>query len=52
MFTYEMTIVNEDNCKKIIYSTGNSFIDAVKNMRREHGYGWVVNEYRLISSSY
>lgn len=52
MLTYEMTIVNKDNCRKIIYSTGNSFIDAVNNMHRKHGYCWAVNEYRLISLGY
>lgn len=50
MYTYQMTIVNADDCKKNIYVEGETFLDAVKTMRREHGNGWSVYSYKIVSA--
>jgi hypothetical protein len=52
MFTYQMTIVNEDNCQKIVYVNGASLFDAVNSMRKEYGRSWSVFSYKLVSSNY
>lgn len=52
MLTYQMVIVNQDDCKKIVYVTADTFVDAIKNMRLEYGRGWVVSSSKIISSNY
>ena len=51
MFTYEMSIVNQDNCKKIIYESGDSFMDAVSKMRIDYGKEWVVYSHTIVGVS-
>lgn len=52
MFTYQMTIINEDNCQKIVFVTGASYLDAVRSMRKEYGNSWSVFSYKLVSATY
>lgn len=52
MYTYQMTIKNEDNCQRIISVSGDSFLEAVNNMKSQYGHNWVVVEYKLIHSNY
>jgi hypothetical protein len=52
MFTYQMVIVNQDLCTKIVYVTADNFVDAIKNMRLEYGRDWVVSSSKMISASY
>ena len=48
MITYRFTIQNEDDCQKIVYASGNTYMDAVHNMKREHGNGWVVVSSKIV----
>ena len=52
MFTYQMVIINQDDCTKIVYVTADNFVDAIKNMRLEYGRDWVVSSSKIISASY
>ena len=52
MITYSMRIVNEDNCEKTVYVTSSSFMDAIRQIRYEHGCGWSVYSYTIVHSDY
>ena len=52
MITYRMRIVNEDNCEKTVYVTAGTFLEAINQMRKEHGRGWSVYSYSVIYSDY
>ena len=52
MFTYQMVIINQDDCKKIVYVSADTFADAIKNIHLEYGNDWVVSSSKIISASY
>ena len=52
MLTYQMVIINQDDCKKIVYVTADTYIDAIKNMRLEYGRDWAVSSSKIISANY
>ena len=49
MLTYQMTIVNEDNCEKIVIVSGSTYLEAVENMKRQYGRNWVVYSSKILS---
>lgn len=50
MLTFQMTIVNEDNRKKIVVVSGNTYLEAVGNMKSRYGRNWVVHSSKMISA--
>lgn len=51
MYNYQMRIVNSDNCEKIVYVSGDTYMEAVANMRKEYGKEWVVYSSKLVSAN-
>ena len=49
---YEMTITDKDGNKKNVFISGNGYVDAVNNIKRNFGYGWVVVSYRYLGKIY
>lgn len=46
-----MTIVNEDNRQKIVMVSGDTYLEAVENMKFQYGRDWVVFSSKLLSAN-